>query len=217
MQNLNNISKHYFAVCREGSLSYSPTSHHVSEHFSHPPLRPWKKEDLSITRQRWPLVLPSSLAVVPDLTLSATKISPECAAFTIPLSRYTPLSPITTFTLLTSLVPTIGSSPQPDTSQGLLTSGQLYHDPKNAAWSPASPLNTRDSEQQTATVPGNLHYRAGVPNNARNAEGSTTREELHLHQIDAGNGGKEGTAVCGGCGPQGAEEVPAPSFFVCSY
>ena len=93
----------------------------------------------------------------------------------------------------------------------------LYHDPKNAAWSPASYLNARDSEQQTATVPGNLQYRADVPNNARNAEGSTAREELHLHQIDACNGGKEGTAVCGGCGPQGAEEVPAPSFFVCSY
>ena len=55
----------------------------------------------------------------------------------------------------------------------------------------------------------------GVPNNARDSEGSTTREELHLRQIDAGNGWKEGTAVCGGCGgcgAQGAEEVPAPKL-----
>ena len=49
VQNLNNISKHHFAVCREGRSSYSPTSHHISQHFSHSPLRPWKKEDLSIT------------------------------------------------------------------------------------------------------------------------------------------------------------------------
>jgi hypothetical protein len=84
---------------------------------------------------------------------------------------------------------------------------------KNAVWSPASYLNAHDSEQQTATVSGNLQYRAGVPNNARNAGGSTTHEELYL-QINAGNGWKEVTPVWGGCGAQGARRflLPASSY-----
>jgi len=43
--------------------------------------------------------------------------------------------------------------------------------PKNAVRSPASYLNAHDSEQQAATVYGNLQYRAGVPNNARMLKG----------------------------------------------
>jgi hypothetical protein len=38
-----------------------------------------------------------------------------------------------------------------------------------------------------------------------------------IHQVDAGNGWKEGTAICGGFGAQCAEEAPVPSFVVCTY